>query len=42
MALDGYEDPNFADLIFGDYKAQKAKDWLQDNQEILRALKDNL
>ena len=42
MALYGYEAPNFVDLIFGDCKAQKAKDWLQDNQDILRALKDNL
>ena len=42
MALYGYEAPNFADLIFGDCKAQKAKDWLQDNQDILRELKDNL
>ena len=42
MALYGYEAPNFADLIFGDSKAQKAKDWLQDNQDILRALKDNM
>ena len=37
MALYGYEAPNF-----GDCKAQKAKDWLQGNQDILRALKENL
>ena len=42
LALYGYEAPTFADLIFGDCKAQKSKDWLQDNQDILRALKDNL
>ena len=42
MVLYGYEAPTFTDLIFGDCKAQKAKDWLQDNQDILRALKDNL
>ena len=42
MALYGYEALMFADLMFGDYRAQKAKDWLQENQDILRALKDNL
>ena len=42
MALYGYEAPTFVDLIFGDCKTQKAKYWLQDNQDILRALKDNL
>ena len=42
MALHGYEAPNFVELIFGYCKPQKAKDWLQDNQDILRALKDNL
>ena len=42
MALYGYEAPTFVNLIFGDCKAQKANYWLQDNQDILRALKDNL
>ena len=42
MALYGYEATNFTDLIFGDCKAQKAKYWLQENQDSLRALKDNL
>ena len=42
MALYGFEALSFADLVFGDYKAQKAKYWLQDNQDILKALKNNL
>ena len=42
MALDGYVAPSFADLMVGDYRAQNAKYWLQENQEILRELKDNL
>ena len=41
-ALYGYDAPNFADLIFGDCKTQKAKDWLQESQNILKTLKDNL
>ena len=41
MDLYGYEAPNFADLMFGDRRAQKAKDWLQENQDILRELKEN-
>ena len=42
MALYGYEAPTFSELIFGYCKAQKDKDWLQENQDILRALKGNL
>ena len=42
MSLYGYEAPYFVDLMFGDYRAQKAKDWLQENQDILRVLKKNL
>ena len=42
MALYVYEAPSFVDLMFGDRRAQKAKDWLQENQYILRALKKNL
>ena len=30
-ALYGYEALNFADLVFGDSRATKAKDWVQDN-----------
>ena len=42
MEFYGYEDPSFAYLMFGYCRAQKAKDWLQENQDILRELKDNL
>ena len=41
MALYGYEAPTFADLMFGDCSAQKAKYWLQENQDILKELKEN-
>ena len=41
-ALYGYEALNFADLVFGDNRAPKAKDWVQDNQDILMVLKENL
>ena len=37
-----YEALNFADLDFGDSRAPKAKDWIQDNQDILKVLKENL
>ena len=42
MVFYGYKDPPFANLMFGDCRAQNAKDWLQENQDILRALKENL
>ena len=41
-ALYVYEALNFADLVFGDNRAPKAKDWVQDNQDILMVLKENL
>lgn len=41
-ALYGYDAPTFGDLVFGEGRALRAKDWVQDNQNILRALKDNL
>jgi hypothetical protein len=40
--LYGYDAPSFVDLAFGDNRAPKAKDWIQESQDILRALKDNL
>jgi hypothetical protein len=39
--LYGYDAP-FVDLAFGDSRAPKAKDWIQESQDILKALKDNL
>jgi hypothetical protein len=41
-ALYGYDDTSFVDLAFGDSRAPKAKEWIQESQDILRALKDNL
>jgi transposase InsO family protein len=41
-ALYGYDAPSFVDLAFGDNRAPKAKDWIQESQDILKALKDNL
>ena len=41
-ALYSYEAMTFADVVFGDSRARKAKDWIQDNQDILRALKENM
>ena len=41
-ALYGYEALNYADLVFEDSKAPKAKDWVQDSQDILKLVKENL
>ena len=41
-ALYGYEELNFADLDFGDIREPKAKYLVQDNQDILKVLKENL
>jgi hypothetical protein len=41
-ALYSHDAPSFVDLAFGDSRAPKAKDWIQENQDILKALKDNL
>ena len=41
-ALYGYEALNFADLAFGDSRSPKAKDWVQESQDILKVLKENL
>lgn len=38
-ALYGYDALSFADVVFGDSGAPKAKDWIQESQHIL---KDNL
>jgi hypothetical protein len=42
QALYSYEAMNFFDVVFGDSRALKAKDWIQDSQDILRALKENM
>lgn len=41
-ALYIYDTPTIVELVFGDSRAPKAKDWLQESQSILKALKDNL
>jgi hypothetical protein len=40
--LYGYQAPSFVELAFGESRAPKEKDWIQENQDILRVLKDNL
>ena len=41
-ALYGYHALSFANVMFGVNKAPRAKDWIQESQDILWALKDNL
>ena len=40
--LYGYDALTFSDMIFGDSRAPKAKDCVEESQEILKLLKDNL
>ena len=40
--LYGYHALTFVDVMFGARKAPRAKDWIQESQDILRGLKDNL
>ena len=42
MALYGYEAPSFMDLVLGDSRVPKAKNLLQDSQDILKVLKENI
>lgn len=41
-AFYGYGSPYFMDLAFKESRAPKAKDWIQESQDILKVLKDNL
>ena len=41
-ALYGYEPLSFMDMVLGDNRTPRAKDWLQDGKVILRSLKENL
>ena len=41
-ALYGYDASTFADRIFGDTRAPKAKEWIQEGQDILKILKENI
>jgi hypothetical protein len=38
----GYDAPTLVDLVFGESRAPKAKDWIIESQEILKLLKENL
>ena len=40
--LYGHDASTFIEHIFGDSRAPKDKDWVEESQEILKALKDNL
>jgi len=42
MALYGYDAPNMIDMLMSDSKVTKAKDFIEDHQDILRVLKDNI
>jgi hypothetical protein len=37
-ALYGYDAPTLVDLVFGESRAPKAKDWIIESQEILKLL----
>jgi hypothetical protein len=41
-ALYGYDAPSFIEVIFGDNRPPRAKDWIEESQEILKILKENL
>ena len=41
-ALYGYDYLSFFDVMFGESKAPRAKEWIQESQDILRALKDHI
>jgi hypothetical protein len=40
--LYGYDAPTLVELVFGERRAPKAKDWIIESQEILKLLKKNL
>lgn len=42
MALNGYEALSFIDLQFGDCRVPRAKDFLQESQDIMRSLRKNI
>jgi hypothetical protein len=42
QALYVYDSPTLVDLVFGERRAPKAKDWIIESQEILKLLKKNL
>lgn len=42
MALYGYKAPNFMDLLLSDSRVPSARDLLQENQDIVKALRENI
>ena len=42
QALYGYDASTFVDWIFGDTRAPKAKEWIQEGQDILKILRENI
>ena len=42
LCLYGYHPLAFSHVMFGDSKVPRAKIWIQESQDILRALKDNM
>ena len=41
-ALYGYDAPTVVDTVFGDSRVPVAKDWVEESQRILRAVKEKL
>ena len=41
-ALYGYDASTFAERTFGDTRAPKAKEWIQEGQDILKILRENI
>jgi hypothetical protein len=41
-ALYGYDAPSFVETVFGDNRVSRAKDWVEESQRILQAVKENL
>jgi hypothetical protein len=41
-ALYGYDAPCFMETVFGDSKVLGAKDWVEESQRILQAVRENL
>ena len=41
-ALYGYDAPTFVDTVFGHSRVPVAKDWVEESQRILRAVKENV
>jgi hypothetical protein len=42
LSLYVYDAPTLVDLVFGESRAPRAKDWIIESQEILKLLKENL